>query len=78
MASLEQLQTDLEAARAARLRILQRGQQVGFGDTRLQAADLAEVNKTIQSLEAQISRTQMARAGRGSLSGRVVRPGGCA
>lgn len=76
MASLETLQAELAAARAARLSILENGQSMGYGSRQLADADLAEINRTIRTLEQQIAALRQASRGLGSLVGRVIRPGG--
>lgn len=66
MATLAELQEDLAAARAARLRILE-SQEYSVGDgvinRRNRRADLEQVNKLIKDLEAQIATAQPASSG---------------
>jgi len=78
MVTLAELQTDLDAARAARLSVLQDGQKGGKGDRSLEAANLAELNRTIRDLMLQIALMRQSTRGYGSLSGRVINPGGSA
>lgn len=76
MASLETLQAELAAARAARMSIFEDGQRLGHEKWTLDNAELAELNRTITSLERQIAALTMSSRGYGSLTGRVIRPGG--
>lgn len=63
------LQEQLDAAIAARQRILVSGQEMGRGDRRLQLAELTALNKTIASLQAQLARAAGNAAGRPSSLG---------
>ena len=53
--STADLQTELAAYKAARLKILA-GQEVQIGGQRLRRADLAVVDETISDIEARLSR----------------------
>ncbi len=54
MATISELQEDLQAYRSARNAILT-GQEYTVGSRRLRRADLAEVNKAIKELEYRIA-----------------------
>jgi len=62
------LQEQLDAAINARQRILTSGQELSVSDMRKRSADLAQVNKTIASLQAQLANATAAAAGRPSAS----------
>lgn len=51
---------DLDAALAARTRILETGQAVAYGDRSYTAADLKELNAMIANLQAQVNATTRA------------------
>lgn len=76
MADLATLESDLAEARAARSRILNGAQRLGQTARSLEYAQLEAVNATIRTLETQIAALKQAQRGFGSLSARIVRPGG--
>lgn len=61
-------QSRLDAYYAAELRILARGQSVGFAQRQQALAELAEVRKAIAALESELRGAQSTAAGGGSLS----------
>lgn len=69
------LQEQLDAAYAARLKILSSGEEFGIAGRNMRRADLEAVNKTITSLENQIARQARPR---GSLTPALADFGGCA
>lgn len=61
-------QTRLDAYKAAEARILAGGQSLRYAERQLQQAELAQIRKAIDSLEAKLAAEGASLAGRGGLS----------